>query len=415
MKRPITWTLGLIGVLAGAAGILAGSGLFRAHLLLREQAELADRILRDFPAETTTRPAIFEPEDAGNAWELEEQVVRALDSNYPTGPEIHNFDRTFHMQSLTYYIEPPDPERGNDLDGQLDTLRRAFRRKTVVPGRRPGLESLHSFDNAVSPLIRSARGLHREGKDMAAAERLVMAVALMQDLARHGNFEHLSALQFAEQHSTVAAWEILSAHSMTAPELETWAKWMDRLRSTRPSLAQIIAVDGAVGRKDIVDDLANVAFYPSSPAPDISATWRDLWCRSLADCRTVLKIDRETRALVDRARQVPWLRGERGPGQPEDVQIFDIDAASQLHLVLWRVSIALAEYDLDHGKLPERLPMLVPRYLPLEPVSPRTGKSLDYDGQILSSDPGPGDLQKIHFVDGLNPDLFRWKVARKSR
>jgi hypothetical protein len=51
---------------------------------------------------------------------------------------------------------------------------------------------------------------------MAAAERFMMAVALMWDLARHGDFEHLSALQYAEQYSTIAAWEILSAHSLTA-------------------------------------------------------------------------------------------------------------------------------------------------------------------------------------------------------
>src|SRR5439155_17022195 len=123
-------------------------------------------------------------------------------------------------------------------------------------------------------LISSARNLHREGKDLSAAEKLVMAIGLAQDMARHGDYSHLKDLFHMESRSATVAWEILSAHSLSAAELQTWATWMDRLASARPGLERIIEVDSALSQKDVLTEFKNVAIYTASPFPALTVTWR---------------------------------------------------------------------------------------------------------------------------------------------
>jgi len=421
MKRPVKWTLVFLAAFLGLAGTILGPALLRARAVLQEQMKDAESILSTFLPEPTSRPAIFDPEEPGNAWELENAAFRDLDPDSPWDPDMHNDNRHMFVGAESF-SELPEDQDVVKLEPFIEVFRLALRRRNVIPAKRPGLFAAHSVQEIAGRLVASAQTLHRDGKDLQAAERLVMAVGLIQDVARHGDYAHLDALLYVEHRSASVAWEILSAHSLSATDLETWAKWMDRLQSARPSLARIISVDAALSRKDVLEEFANVARYPSNPGPDLTATWRDLWSKSLLKSHRVLAINRAARDLTERAGRPPWLMGPQEDFQADewslevpDARLLEVNAASLLYLLLWRVSIALAWYESERGEYPKLLTQLSPRYLPQEPVSPRTGKALEYQTGSVGSDPGPGDTEKVTVVGGLNPDLFHWKVGRKPQ
>ena len=59
-------------------------------------------------------------------------------------------------------------------------------------------------------------------------------------------------------------------------------------------------------------------------------------------------------------------------------------------IVMGQTAIALKVYKVEHGKYPEKLSELAPRYLPQEYVSPYNGNKLDYTTKnsnfVLSAD-----------------------------
>jgi hypothetical protein len=249
-----------------------------------------------------------------------------------------------------------------------------------------------------------------------------MALGYVQDVARHGYYSQWDSLLQIEDRSAAAALEILSGHSLSTSDLQTWAAWMDRLEVTRPRIERTILVDAALAQLDVITDFKDAALSVNSPSPFVPVTWRDLWSPTLAKSRQVRDIAQESRALADRVRLPSWQRKRLTNGDgvgvsdevPDD-SLFEVDAAGQLYLLLWRVSIAVAWYESERGTFPASLADLVPRYLSKEPISPRTGKSLVYTNGVVSADPGQGAINRVIEEGGYNPDLFRWTIGRSNR
>lgn len=401
-------------------GLMFGHAVYHAHQMLQRHLQSATTILETIQPELTHRPAIFEPLEEGNAWDLEDKALLEIAPYAGRDHDLHMQDRLylggqiFLKQGNTDY----DIER---VEEQIETFRHAFRRQVVLPRERPGHSWGVVLNMAAAGLIGSAKRLHQQGKDLQSAERLVMAIGLAQDVCRHGDYQHWHDLEVTEHESAWVALDMLSAHRLAPAQLESWATWMDRLKSARPSIETVIAVDSARARRDIIKDFSDIAVYSASPPPELPITWRDLWCSTLANSRWVLEIDQTARTLLDQARLPGWQRIHwAAPDNnvayycDQDARILDVDATSELYLMLWRVSIAVAWYEAENHTFPKSLTQLVPRYLPQNPISPRTGKPLDYDQGKVGSDPGEGFLEDVLIESNdSDPDLFHWKIAQK--
>jgi hypothetical protein len=195
---------------------------------------------------------------------------------------------------------------------------------------------------------------------------------------------------------------------------------MDRLKNSRPPLAAIITLDSAEAQKELIEDFAGVAVYHNAVGgPYLPVTWQDFWSGTLAKSRAVLDLDQTARALSEQARRPAWERGppeyaqgDLGSCYSPDARVLDLDAASQLCLLLWRVSIAVARFEAEHGEFPKSLGQLVPQYLPKEPISPRTGKVLEYKPGKVATDPGPAYDEQLTVTGEPPLDVFRWEVGR---
>jgi hypothetical protein len=415
--------LGVAAALLGAVGIFFGHAFYRARLRLEERLLAVTRTLETFPPDTLSRPAIFDPEEDGNAWDFEDRAIWNLEGNGKRDLKGHMCwrwgygDHTGGLSSDFY-----DPETvALTLEGSTDLLRHALRRREVLPGHRPYSDVGEAVVRLAHDLIAASRKLHREGKDLPAAERLVLALGLAQDVARHGDYSHLRSLFGIEYLTSKVAQEILSAHSLSDAELRTWATWMDRLGAGRPDLGKTIAADSALLEKDVLEDFDNVLYvYSASPLPVVQGTWRDLWSDTIAKHREIFRIEERTRSLAARLCLPPWRRGRENLSEVDycdipSAALFEVDAASLLHRLLWRVSIALASYEAEQGTPPGSLSQLIPRYLPEMPLSPRTGRILEYETSTLRADPGAGDVMSVVERDSPYPNLVQWKVGRKTR
>jgi hypothetical protein len=418
-KRSVRWTLAVIGSLVGLVGIFVIQTIHRSRLLLREHHRSAIVILETFPPDGARRPAILEPEEEGNAWDLEEKVLSEFDSYNPKASDMSDGHRLL-LAGGVYSCSLAEDSEVAEVERHLDTLRQALRRRVVLPARRPGIFTAQVTLSCSGRLISSAIRLHHEGEDLLAAERLVLAIGLAQDLSRHGDYRHWHDLVMTEHLSVWAARQILSAHTLSAGELKSWATWMDHLKNSRPPLAAIIALDSAEAQKELIEDFAGVAVYHNAVGgPYLPVTWQDLWCRTLAKSRAVLDLDRTARALSEAARKPAWARespeysqGDLGSCYSPDARVLDMDAESQLCLLLWRVSIAVAGFEAEHGEFPKSLGQLVPHYLPEEPISPRSGKRLEYEPGKVGADPGPAYYERITVMGGPALDVFRWDIGR---
>src|SRR5436190_6714048 len=92
-KRPIRWILAIMGTLIGLVGIFVVQTIHRSRLILREHHHSASIVLETFPPEVARRPAIFEPEEEGNAWDLEELFLRECDSYNPKTSDMSDGNR----------------------------------------------------------------------------------------------------------------------------------------------------------------------------------------------------------------------------------------------------------------------------------------------------------------------------------
>jgi hypothetical protein len=91
----------------------------------------------------------------------------------------------------------------------------------------------------------------------------------------------------------------------------------------------------------------------------------------------------------------------------------EIDTGWEFHSVLntAETAVALRRYRLDHGSYPDRLPQLVPQYLPWVPIDPFTGRPLEYAKQ------GGGFELHAHRAKAnerwaTEKALFDWQIPR---
>jgi hypothetical protein len=426
-KRLLLILLPLL-LLAGPAALI-GSLFLQARRTLDAHALQSRAVLESFPAEFSGRPAIFDPPETGDAWDLELQALARI-SGKTIDPNDHPLRHRFVGFEAWTLSEPAIRRRARRHDTSepvLDLLRSALRRRSATPGHRPGWGLDHMADDAIEALRDTYAELHFRGRDLDAFERLILGVGLAQDLARHGDMLHRSTLWVTEVQAAFRAKDILEAHVLTPHELELVATWLDRLSAARPPLSRTMAIENALERVCTGEPTYPVVIQDpvlqSSPTP----TWRELRSPLIRDAKKVTILARIAADLEGFQALPPWEREaavkkrldamDLGTCQswqvPQPIH-YQYEARALTWMTMLRVAVAVAWYESERGKLPATLQDLVPRHLPAVPPCPLTGRPVHLERDALRFDL-PADEKPEIETTAFIAVTATWRIARKKK
>lgn len=188
----------------------------------------------------------------------------------------------------------------------------------------------------------------------------------------------------------------------------------------------VVRAEGAQARMDILDDFDGVEFSISGINPSLTSTWRDLGSETLCKARRVVALRRAYGALEGIERLPTWEQEREAerklekvdvrvcdPGECPDPLLYRAEAASLLHLTLFRVALALARYESEQGAFPGTLQGLVPAYLPSVPPCPFTGEPLRYEkGRVRAEDAAKREQARGESAL-FRPEETDWTVRRR--
>jgi hypothetical protein len=370
--------------------------------------ERHDRLVQDLISEIRGRPAsrprLFDPPLESDGWPHFEKALLAVEAMPQSDSD--------ELPAMNGDIEfRADPEKVDEIlqryASVLEELRVSGRSSRFVPQHR--YEDAWSMDTAcVSRSLRVARFLsdratraHQKIEDGAALESLLLGLSVGHDAARHGP---IVSFLFQVICEGIAEWdlrELLAGHSLEPSELESFAGKLDLLWSRRPSLDQALQVEDALIRRGLVD----LGLERRSRGKDFGAmecrSWRYLYSQRLAYAGAL----GEAQRLMERLQALSELPGPQRPAAADKLnseaatsenpfiklllpglsRLQLRDLVAQMSWTLMRVSVAIAWYESEHGRVPEKLQDLMPRYLPRVPGCPLTGKPLGYEnGRVWS-------------------------------
>lgn len=420
-RRQAAGILAVLVLLLGIPGGCYWSWLADADAILdRGEREWAEAIARVRAADDA-RPALFAPEEPGNAWEIYTSALNAFKAlpgsdrdkspthrGPPAPPDLAEFEPVF--------------ERCKPI---LEELRRALRRPRVNPDLRYE-EDLEMSLPLLGPALGAAKffsdgiALRRQqGRWKEALELSVLLAGLGADLEHKGP-TIASLLRVVVEDTTFRRLrESLESHSFDAGDLEWAGTALERLESGRRDILEEFRVDAAVhalpglvkiGRGRVAPgSLGNRGLYPaqlpwkgrarygfSNPIMAASALsdWKVFMRELEADRASSLRVRRNTAiAVVDRlvARGNPLTAAIL----PDIVRSFEFRLGSVTRNRLARISLALARHHAERGSYPVTLAEMAPRYLPAEPLDPMTDAPFRYsaapDRATVYSLGGDGD------------------------
>jgi len=198
--------------------VLAGGGIhFGLDSALERHRRECTAIRNTFPEDTSPRPAILDPEEGGNVWELLIPAVVRIDD---LDPNIDNFDAHGIPGQTPRLIELAGPD--------LEFCRLAARRRDRSWSG-PRLAETVSPRKAILALSSKALLLWRNGRDAEAAEWIVTALTVATDFsALTGDIGYQGdAATLVNQDLR----DLLSEHSLTAAQLEDLGRRLNLLHS----------------------------------------------------------------------------------------------------------------------------------------------------------------------------------------
>jgi hypothetical protein len=439
MKRPARRLI--LGVLAGM-GLVVAAVIGDAHRRASATFAFHEREIAAIHARVRARdasrlPVGSDPLDE-NGWGSYLKSFAAMESL-----------TTEEMEAYDELLEEGEVRDDHLLHGifqkylpQIDLLEQGARCRIIEPGYEyeagPDLPM-----GWVSGAIRAARLLHgaidhhhRLGNGAESLRLAVVGLAMSQDLARKGPI--LCALvQFVcEGHMTEAIREIFEAgHGFARSDLERFQARLEELDLRRMPLSDAWEVEDAYIRTCLIQrDTWTKMNLALAGRADVSPTWRQFFSERIMRAQA-LNLDA---GILVRAKQIcslppreqiaetsklnlelerhanPLVTSVMGPL----LRAFKAHRTALLGRTLLRISVAIARYQLDHGRDPERLQDLVPAYLREVPICPLTGTTLHYkDGQLWSVgingvDDGGIPANYGSSDDGGDGDVL-WQVRRK--
>jgi hypothetical protein len=339
------------------------------------------------------RPSAYGEGVEGNAWDYYGPALKTLaavpDELADLIPEIEGL---------------VDPEENPPDEHALHNLFREYARpvEDLERGARCRRADLpcFPFDATVSThaseALRTARWMagiishsHRLGMDPEGLAVARTELAFSQDFGRSGLLMHSLLQCVGESVTTFALQELFTGYRISVPELAAFGDALDRLDAGRPDLLDCWPGEVIYAQQQLLD-LPWEAFEDSVVSVGAKTrrrlipSWKCLLSRDITRAQALgLSTQRFEQARPLR-RLRPWERIAAVPPRAKDTEssgnaladtisvslwtIFHRDALTQLGRVLLRVSVAIAWYEGEQGRYPERLLYLVPRYHQKVPV-----------------------------------------------
>ncbi len=267
-------------------GVLVFLGLavlgmhFRLDAGLDEHRRECLAIQQKNPVNLSPRPAILEPEEPGNVWELLNSAFDGMVEATGDSCDYSYFDRD-GTGEVPRWVAAAGPS--------LDLCRRAARRRD-----RTWKGSLYPDPRWDTLTVRalSTKGLllWRQGRDAEAAEWMLVALTVATDAAAlRGNW---SNQRMAEREVFQDLRDLLSQQSLTAAQLEDVGRRLNLLRALRAPFASELQQTGAWTRQAILESrVYEAATCDLSGEPALlwnnMVGWRDFWSVRYAKVRVL--------------------------------------------------------------------------------------------------------------------------------
>jgi hypothetical protein len=381
----------IVLTLLGSAPAFVGVAWRRAHRKVRSLLQVPEDLAMKIWLAEYRRPSLFGDPLPGNAWDHYGRVNREIMSSED------RYDELLAIRNSAYPVRfPPDIARFPVdhrawvdelfLGLRSDTLRRTWTDPTVAH-----LPALEAF------LIVCAEAERQAGHDTEALRLLCGALTVSGDF-RRGVFPSQVGQDLDGERYVAVIWRlVLQGHGLAPAELQSVCALLDRIEEIRPTLFDAI-------RNHHEDRRARkVSAYVANPK-SLPPGWRELWNPTIRACELADDLDRSTRAILALEGRPPWERegvveevqnviteqdqvwveAHTLPAQAKD---FHWEAVGRGMRDLIRVATALARYEAEKGRMPERLADLVPRYLPRPPVCAASGSPFPYEGGVLTTPP----------------------------
>lgn len=320
----------------------------------------------DLPIRRSTRPALLEPAEPGNVWDLLRPAMDEVGDLYP-------------LEDASTYGEESDPDL--DWRGIPAETPRLIERATpaLEQCRRAMHRSVLDWTGPVDPSLpvkagRIGRALctkaiqaWEQGRDAEAAEWLVVAMGVAQDAARLGQRHSWATLRVVERWACREARLILGLQDLTAEELGLVSHRLQALRSARPPFVLPLREAGALVRQNILED---DIFLPdgeggSIPYLPLKAGWRDLYSHRVLRLRLLNGVRQGVEELADlEPARRPSLSDRaariRSRYSPRDVAQLLPDIFTDEDIVLhrleqFRLAVEFARAARESGTFPRQL------------------------------------------------------------
>jgi hypothetical protein len=362
---------GALLVIAAAAFGLCAFAMHRAEGAIQFHRAEVEAAERKGPTRTGTRGPIEGPEEPGSAWDLLtpafEGVWALADSPEP-GPSLRA------EPNFTAHGSAGDTERLLELSApHLAACRRSLRRR-VFDGPGPV-----DVDSTVDQAVRVCRALCSKGfmawqdsRDAEAADWLISALSVAQDVARLGDSYSRGLLHVTEAWVSEEAKFLFSEQGLTEAQLREFERRLDILRTSRP-LPTVDPWDwGVRARREVLEesvwiDIPNKAGNQDNVKLADAVGWRDFWSPRFQKARVLA----ELRDAALQSQSLPWnSSGELAPAwdllcakyRPEDVgqiwkrhESFRMELVADLRWDFLRAAAAVARFEAAQGRMPKDL------------------------------------------------------------
>ena len=332
------------------------AGKIEAH-----RVEIAS-LLEELAARSSTRPAILEPAEPGNAWDLLRPALDEVGELYPLDkPE---YFRDTSDADLDWRGIPADtPQLIERATPALEQCRRAMHRSSLgwTGPIDPWLPS--KVGRIGRALCTKAIQAWEQGRDAEAAEWLVVAMGVAQDGARLGQRHSWNTLRIVERWACQEARLMMGGHDLTLEELGLLSRRLHVLRSIRPPFSLPLREAGALVRQNVLDGDVQLPNCEEDSYRQVG--WKDLYSVRLRRLRILNGLRRgvEEFAALDPTRR-PSLESRadaiRSRYPAEDVapllpDFFVEEDQVLCRLERFRLAVEFARAKAESGRYPQQL------------------------------------------------------------
>lgn len=434
MKKSWKWVLVLLGTIVLVSSLIVWDAHRRATATFEDHEREYKQLCARIRAMDGRRPSMYGQTVAGNAWDLYLDALDAIesipDSESDIVPEIYGVYDKDHVpdhEGIEAFFMKHRPH--------FDQLKEALRRERVDPDYaldpEPAVEMMATEVIETSKFLDGyAAHLGRVGHEGEALEAIAILIGMSNDMASQGALVHHLVSWVCEDKALASIKAHLSGHALDPKALGNFARSLDRLRRTRPALAESWVTERAYVASAFLQGGERLEQPLGGGTP--SASWRHFYSLRLAraEALNVLKmliselISLSDLPMPEQIRKVREIAERLKRDDNEVVEmtfsllprLYEGQAERDSAWQLARTAVAVAWFQAERGDNPRALSDLVPRYLPEAGGILPDGTPLRYaPGKLWTyGEDGEDDGGSVGMYDGDPDGDVVWIVKRKK-